>query len=46
MINDDDYVDLGLTCDTVCTILDRGLKGKRLSKLSGSVFSAVSQLMT
>ena len=27
MVNKKDYVDLGLTCNTVCTTLDRGLKG-------------------
>ena len=46
MINEDDYVDLGLTCETVCTVLDRGLRGKRLNELSGSVLDAISQLAT
>lgn len=46
MINEDDYVDLGLNCNTVCTALDRGLKGKRLSELGGSVLEAISQLTT
>jgi len=46
MINQDDYVDLGLTCNTVCTALDQGLKGKRLNELSGSVLDAISQLTT
>ena len=27
MVNKEDYVDLGWTCNTVCTTLDRGLKG-------------------
>ena len=44
MVNEGDYVDFGLTCSTVCTALDRGLKGKRLSELSGSVLDAISQL--
>jgi hypothetical protein len=44
MVNEDDYVDLGLACNTVCNSLDRGLKGKRLGELSGSVLDAVSQL--
>ena len=44
MVNEDDYLELGLTCNTVCTALDRGLKGKRLSELSGSVLDAISQL--
>lgn len=46
MVNEDDYVDLGLTCNTVCAALDRGLKGKRLSELSGSMVDAISQLTT
>ena len=46
MINEEDYVDLGLACNSVCTALDRGLKGKRLSELGGSVLDAISQLTT
>jgi len=45
MVNQDDYVDLGFTCN-VCIALDRGLKGKRLSELSGSVLDAISHLTT
>jgi len=44
MINEEDYVDLGLACNAVCTTLDRGLKGKQLSELGGSVLDAISQL--
>jgi len=46
MTNEDDYVELGLACNTVCTALDRGLKGKRLSELRGSAVDAISQLTT
>ena len=46
MINKDDYVDLGLACNAVCTALDRGLKGKQLSDLNGSVLDAIGQLTT
>jgi len=46
MINEEDYVDLGLACNTVCTALDRGLKGKRLSELGDSVVDAINQLTT
>ena len=46
MINEEDYVDLGLACNSVCTALDRGLKGKRLGELGGSVLDAISQLTT
>ena len=44
MINEDDYVDLRLTCNSVCAALYRRLKGKWLSELSGSVAEASSQL--
>ena len=46
MINKEDCVDLGVACGAVCTALDRGLKGKRLSDLDGSVLDAISQLTT
>ena len=46
MVNEEDYVDLGLACNTVCTALDRGLKGKRLDELSGSVVNTITQLTT
>ena len=44
MINADDYVELGLACGNVCTALDRGLKEKESSELSGSLVEAISQL--
>ena len=46
MVNEMDYVELGLACNTVCTALDRGLRGKRLSELSGSVLEGINQLTT
>ena len=46
MINEEDYVDLGLACNAICTTLDRGLKGKRLSELSHSLVDAINQLTT
>ena len=46
MINEDDYVELGSACNTVCTALDRGLKGRSLSELGGSVLDAIGQLTT
>ena len=45
MINKDDYVELGFACDTVCTALSRGLEGKQLSDLGGSVLKAINDLM-
>ena len=46
MINEQDCVDLGLSCADVCKALDRGLKGRRLDELSQSVFEAIQQLTT
>jgi len=46
MNNDEDYVDLGLACAGVCTALDRGLNGRLLSGLDGSVCETISQLTT
>ena len=46
MANEMDYVELGLACNNVCAALDRGLKGKRLDELSGSVREAITQLTT
>ena len=44
--NEQDYVDLGLSCADICRALDRGMDGKKLDDLSRSVCDAISQLMT
>ena len=44
MINEEDYVDLGLACADVCRTLDRGMRGRRVNELSQSVFEAIEQL--
>jgi len=46
MINQADYVELGLACADVCTTLDRGLSGKKLNDLNNSVCEAIKQLTT
>ena len=46
MMNENDYVELGLTCNAVCTALDRGLKERRLNELGGSVLDAITELTT
>jgi len=46
MINQADYIELGLTCADVCTALDRGLRGKMLEDLDSSVCEAINQLTT
>ena len=44
MINQMDYVELGLVCAEVCMALDRGLNGRRLNELGSSVCEAINQL--
>jgi len=44
MINQVDYVELGLACADVCAALDRGLSGKRLNDLNNSVCKAINRL--
>jgi len=46
MINQMDYVELGLACADVCTALDRGLNGKRLNDLNNPAREAINQLTT
>jgi len=46
MMNQMDYIELGLACADVCTALDRGLDGKRLNELNNSVCEAIKQLTT
>ena len=46
MINEQDYVELGLFCADICRALERGMNGKKLSDLSQSVCDAINQLTT
>ena len=46
MINEEDYVELGMVCSNVCTALHRGLNGKRVEDLNDSVCEAIKQLTT
>ena len=46
MINEGDYVELGLACAGVCTALGRGMNGKKLDDFSQSVSEAIAQLTT
>jgi len=46
MINDADYVDLGLACADVCRALDRVIHGRGVDELGQSVFEAIEQLTT
>ena len=46
MVNKLAYVELGLECADICRALDRGMNGKNLDELTGSVCDAISQLTT
>lgn len=46
MINEQDYVELGLNCADICGALDRGTNGRKLDDLSQSVCEAITQLTT
>ena len=44
MINELDYVELGLSCADVCRTLDRRTSGKKQDELSLSVYDAINKL--
>ena len=46
MVNDQDYVELGLSCADVCQALDRGLKAGQPNELSESMLGAIVKLTT
>jgi len=46
MANEQEYVDLGLSCADICKALERGMGGKTLDGLSKSVCDAIGQLTT
>ena len=45
MINEVDYVELGLACADVCEVLDREINGRRVNQLSQFALMAIEQLM-
>ncbi|KAF9642364.1 hypothetical protein BDM02DRAFT_3273490, partial [Thelephora ganbajun] len=44
MINEQDYVELGLYCADICQALDRGVNGKKPDELNQSLDEAINQL--
>ena len=44
IVDDQDYVKLGLFCADVCQVLDRGLNGRGADELSRSLVGAIEQL--
>lgn len=46
MINEVDFVELGLACADVCKALDRGINGKQVDQLSQPVLGAIEDLTT
>jgi len=43
MVNEPDYVELGLFCADISRALDRGTNGKKPDELNQSVYSAINQ---
>ena len=46
MANEQDYIDLGISCADICKALERGMDGMSLNDVSKSVCDAISQLTT
>jgi hypothetical protein len=46
MVDNKDYVKLGLACADVCRALDRGLNRRQADELTRSVLEAIDQLAT
>jgi len=46
MVDEVDYVELGLACADVCTALNWALNGRSLKDLNNSVCEATTQLTT
>lgn len=46
MVNELDYVELGLFCADICRALDQGMNGKQLDDLSHPVRDAINRLRT
>lgn len=46
MIDEVDYVELGLACANVCTTLGRQLDGKQSDRLNDSMYEAINHLTT
>ena len=46
MSNEEEYVEIGLSCADICRALDRGMGGRRLDDFSQSVCEAINQLTT
>jgi hypothetical protein len=44
MVDNMDYVGLGLSCANVCRALGRGINGKKLDEFSQSSYDAANQL--
>ena len=44
MTNEQDYLELGISCGDVFKTLDRGLNGRRLDELSESVLGGIRKL--
>lgn len=46
MVNEQDYVKLGLSCADICQALDLGLERRRINELNESMLEAIEKLTT
>ena len=46
VVDEQDYVELGLSCADVCQALERGLEGRQMNELSRSMLGAIERLTT
>ena len=46
MVDEQDWVDLGLSCANICQALDQGVAGKRPDELSRPVYDTINLLMS
>lgn len=46
MVNGVDYIELGIACAEVCTVLHRGTNGLQVVQLSPPILQAVERLVT
>ena len=44
MVDEVDYIELGLLCADICRVLDQGTNGKKPDELSRSVYDAINLL--
>jgi hypothetical protein len=44
MQNKDDFIEVGLYCAKICSVIERGARGKTVANLNSSVVEAIEEL--